>query len=196
MIRGGGVTRKSVRLVRLDTGAEFTIGADAIIWVDGEAREAGSITDPDTLVRVRDVGPGFLAALASGAPARSVADRPPVHFYELRGALVAPPAPKRPNVVPTVEQCGHTPHAHRSHRSGRTRGTVLLSHGPGWSTLRWPADAGDTARETVTASLPAEATIDTAGVFVRYHERDRALVVRELLAALSDVGFAVSTVDR
>ncbi len=190
-----------VRFTRLDDGVEFTITADSLVWVDGEAREAGAVTDPDTLVRIRgeSAGIGFVAVLAvnrsrkvTGAGLETpTGPRYPVHFYELRGALIAPAPVARPNTVPTIEQ--NPPTAAPRRKGVRIRGTVVLSHGPGWTSIRWPADASKMTKKLALAGLPAAANIDKEGLLIRYLVGDRHAVVNELTTSLSDVGFAVSS---
>lgn len=190
----------AVRFVKLEDGTEFTLACDALVWVDGEAREAGAVTDPDTLVRIRgeSAGRGFLATLAqnthrriTGAGVEPASPAGPVHYYELRGALIAPAPVERPRTVPSSDDC--PPVAAPRRKGPRIRGTVVLSHGPGWTSIKWPVDATKMTRALALGALPASANVDRAGVLIRYLAGDRHSVVNELTGALSDIGFAVSS---
>ena len=189
-----------VRFIKLSDGSEFTIAADALVWVDGEAREAGAVTDPDTLVRIRgqEAGPGFIATLAvnrhrrvTGAGIDPPAPAGPVHYFELRGALIAPAPVERPRTVPSAEEA--PPVANPRRKGPRIRGTVVLSHGPGWTSIKWPTDATKLTRALALGALPPTANVDRAGVLIRYLAGDRHTIVNELTGALATIGFAVSS---
>jgi hypothetical protein len=189
-----------VRLVRLDTGESFTVAADMLVRCDGEYMEAGALSDPERMVRIPDgAKAGFLAVLQTEKPLRDAlgrtdGTRPAVHWFDVRGALSMPRTPERERTVPGI---GETPATAPAPRKGaRTRGTVNLQHGPGWTAIRWPADADRKLRALVIASLPTEANVDKDGGFVRYVASARSLVRAELLAALTDCGFAVTQADK
>lgn len=199
-MRPGKVRSPVVRLVRLDTGESFTVAADMLVRCDGEYMEAGTLTDPERMVRIPDgAKAGFLAVLQTEKPLRDALGRtdetrPAVHWFDVRGALSMPRPPERERTVPGIDEAPITAPAPR--RGPRIRGTVNLSHGPGWTAIRWPADADRKLRALVLASLPSEANVDKDGGFIRYVVSARSAVVSELLSALTDTGFAVSRTEQ